>query len=84
MITTLDDAPEVHPDAFVTVNVYVPVASPEIEVVVPVPVVLFPPGDLVIVHDPAEGKPLRSTLPVAAEHVGCVIVPTIGADGIAG
>ena len=29
------------------------------------------------------GKPLRTTLPVAMEHVGCVIVPTKGADGIA-
>ena len=30
------------------------------------------------------GKPLNITLPVADAHVGCVIVPTIGANGVAG
>ena len=29
------------------------------------------------------GKPLRSTLPVARAHVGCVMVPTMGAAGVA-
>jgi hypothetical protein len=33
-----------------------------------------------IVQLPA-GKPLRATLPVASAQVGCVIKPTIGADG---
>ena len=36
-----------------------------------------------IVQLPA-GKPLNTTLPVAAEHVGCVIVPITGAVGVAG
>lgn len=36
------------------------------------------------VHDPEAGNPLSTTLPVAAEHVGCVIVPTVGADGVTG
>jgi len=30
------------------------------------------------------GKPFNSTLPVETEQVGCVIVPTIGADGVDG
>ena len=31
-----------------------------------------------------EGKPLNTTLPVANEQVGWVMVPTIGAEGVAG
>ena len=62
---------------------YVPVASPDIVVLVPVPVVVVPPGVLVRVHVPVEGKPLNGTLPVAKAHVGCVIVPIVGAVGIA-
>ena len=31
-----------------------------------------------------EGKPLNTTLPVDTVHVGCVMVPTIGADGVTG
>ena len=31
-----------------------------------------------------EGRPLNITLPVATEQVGCVIVPTVGASGVAG
>lgn len=30
------------------------------------------------------GKPFNITLPVAVEHVGCVMVPIVGAAGIAG
>jgi len=30
------------------------------------------------------GKPFNTTLPVAVEHVGCVIIPTVGAAGIEG
>ena len=36
-----------------------------------------------IVQLPA-GNPLNSTLPVASEQVGWVIVPAIGAEGVAG
>jgi len=50
-------------------------------VLVPVPVVVVPPGVLVNVHVPVAGKPFRSTLPVGTAQVGCVIVPTSGAGG---
>ena len=30
------------------------------------------------------GSPVSSILPVAVEHVGCVIVPMVGADGVGG
>lgn len=33
---------------------------------------------------PVAGKPVRTTLPVAKEQVGAVIVPTTGAVGIVG
>jgi hypothetical protein len=36
-----------------------------------------------IVQLPA-GKPLNITLPVAVAQVGCVIVPTVGADDVTG
>ena len=52
----------------------------EIVTVVPVPDIA--PG--LIVQVPVAGKPLNGTLPVATVHVGCVIVPTIGAVGVCG
>ena len=64
------DAPEEHPEALVTVKVYVPVASPLIVVLVPVPVVVVPAGDLVKVQVPDAGKPFNTTLPVAIAQVG--------------
>ena len=82
MINTLADAPETHPDALVTVYVNVPAASNDIVVPVPVPVVVIPPGILVIVHVPEDGKPPNATLPVATLHVVCVTVPIIGAAGV--
>ena len=45
--------------------------------------VVVPPGDLVRVHVPVAGNPFRTTLPVATLQVGWVIVPRIGADGVA-
>jgi hypothetical protein len=65
----------------VTVKVYEPGARPVMVVVVPVPVVIAPPGLLVIVHVPVAGKPFNTTLPVATEQVGCVIDPIVGAPG---
>jgi hypothetical protein len=50
-------------------------------VVVPVPVVVVPPGVLVNVQVPVAGKPFNTTLPVATEQVGWLIVPTVGAVG---
>jgi hypothetical protein len=58
--------------------VYVPVAKPLIFVDIPLPVVVVPPGVLVNIHVPDEGKPLNTTEPVAKAQVGCVIVPTVG------
>ena len=43
---------------------------------------VIPPG--LIVQVPAAGKPFNTTLPVAKPHVGCVIVPTVGAVGAPG
>ena len=50
----------------------------------PVPVLVTPPGVRVNVHVPDDGKLFNTTFPVAAVHVGCVIVPTIGAVGVGG
>jgi hypothetical protein len=49
----------------------------------PDPVVVTRPGIRVIVQFP-EGKPLSTTVPVSVVQFGCVIVPTVGADGDAG
>ena len=51
--------------------------------VVILPVVVTLPGVRVSVHEPA-GKPLNTTEPVGTAQVGCVIVPTVGLDGVAG
>jgi hypothetical protein len=53
-------------------------------VLVPVPVVVVPPGVRVKVQLPVAGKPFKITLPVATEQVGWVMVPTVGAVGVAG
>ena len=70
MISTLADVPEEHPEALVTEKVYVPVASPDIVVLVPVPAVVVLPGVLVNVHAPEAGNPFKTTLPVAMVQVG--------------
>jgi hypothetical protein len=75
LITTVD-CKEVQVLASVTVKSYDPAVNPEIVLLAPVPGTK--PG--LIVQLPA-GKPLKSTLPVADAHVGCVIVTTVGADG---
>ncbi len=51
---------------------------------VPVPVVVIPPGVLVNVHVPVAGKLFKTTPPDVVEQVGCVIVPTVGTDGADG
>jgi hypothetical protein len=66
----LPDATEVHPKTFVTVKEYVPATSPDIIEIVPVPVVVVPPGLLVKVQVPEAGKPFKTTLPVARAQVG--------------
>ena len=60
-----------------------PGAIPEIVVLVPVPVLVTPPGRRVSVQVPVDGKPLNATLPVGIKHVGLVIVPITGVEGIA-
>ena len=70
------DGKEIHPDALVTVNLYVPDESPVIVTVTPVPV--STPG--LIVQLPVEGRPFRTTLPVDKAQEGWVIRPTDGAD----
>jgi hypothetical protein len=84
LITTLPVAGETHPDALVTVKVYVPGARFETVVEVPVPVEVTAPGFLVRVHVPEAGRPLRATLPVGTEQEGWVLVPTTGAVGAEG
>ena len=79
MINTLLLATDVQPAALVTVKLYVPGFKPLMVVVGPEPETL--PGLIVQVPD---GKPLSTTLPVAVVHVGCVIVPAVGAVGVAG
>ena len=50
----------------------------------PEPVVVAPPGDRVKVQVPLAGNPLKITLPVTKAQLGWVIVPTVGAVGVAG
>ena len=69
MITFADDA-DIQLFALVTVKVRVPDGRPDYVIVVPVPVVITPPGLRVNLHDPVAGNPLNDTLPVPIEHVG--------------
>lgn len=61
----------------VTVKLYVPGIRLLIVVLVVEPVI--EPGFIVQLP---EGNPLKITLPVVEMHVGCVIVPTVGAAGV--
>ena len=45
---------------------------------------VVPPGVRVSVHVPLAGKPFKTALPVADPQIGCVIVPNVGAVGMAG
>jgi hypothetical protein len=82
LITTSTEAGDIHPAEFVTVKVYVPAGRVDIVILVPVPEVVTLPGLRVIVHVPDAGSPFRTTLPVATEQVGCVILPGTGAVAI--
>lgn len=42
---------------------------------------MIPPGALVSVQVPEAGSPFNTTLPVSVAHVGCVMVPMVGAVG---
>ena len=78
------DAWETQSAELATVKLKVPEGRAEIIVLIPVPVVVMLPGLRVNVHVPDDGSPINWTLPVAAEQVVGVIVPTTGADGVTG
>lgn len=61
-----------------------PAERPDTVVVVPLPVVVVPEGDLVNIHVPVEGRPLITTLPVAVVQEGWVMVPIAGTAGVGG
>ena len=65
-MTILVVAAEVHPDALVTVKLYVPVERTGTFVLVPEPVMLTG----LMVQLPDDGKPFNTTLPVDTEQVG--------------
>lgn len=75
---------EVQPTAFETVKLKVPDARPVTVLLVPVPLMVIPPGFLVNVQAPVPGNPDIMTLPVAVEQVGWVKVPIIGIAGTTG
>jgi hypothetical protein len=52
-------------------------------VVVPLPDVITPPGVRIIIQSPEEGNPFNTTLPIEMKQVGWVIVPIVGAAGVA-
>jgi hypothetical protein len=84
LIVTFAEAGEVQVLLLVTAKVYVVLTGSPVTVkLVPVPVYVVPPGVLVIVQLPVAGRPLNTTLPVGVVQVGCVMVPTTGADGFA-
>jgi hypothetical protein len=80
-IRTFPDGEDIHPVELVTVKVYVPDGIVETVVVLPEPETVTPPGVLVNVQLPVDGRPLKATLPVDNAHVGCVIAPTTGGVG---
>ena len=79
LITTSPEAEETHPSEFVTVKLWVLVESPDIVVLLPLPFIV--PG--FIVQLPT-GKPFKTTEPDESTQVGCVMVPTVGDEGVAG
>lgn len=83
-IVTGIDSVEVHPAEFVTLNVKTPPPRFVNVLLVPVPIVVTPPGKIVITHEPVDGNSLSNTLPVGISNVGCIIVPTAGAEGVVG
>lgn len=83
-ITTSVDARDTQPAELATVKLKVPEGKAETIVLIPVPVVVMLPGLRVNVHVPVDGRSFNWTLPVAAEQVVGVIVPTVGADGVTG
>lgn len=83
-IITSTDNIETHPAPLVEKKLYVPDSSPVIVVLGPEPLVFTVPGYRVRVHVPDEGNPDKVTLPVETVHVGAIIVPGTGDDGVRG
>jgi hypothetical protein len=81
-MTRAVDAGDIQPSILVTVNVCVPTGIPVNIILGPDPAVVILPGFRVRIQLPVAGKPFIVTLPVATEHVVCVTVPIIGADGV--
>ena len=77
------DGNDTQEEASATVKVKVPPDRPVMVALVPVPVEITSSGLLVNVHVPDDGKPFNTTLPVATLQEGWVMVPTVGADGVA-
>ena len=65
LMTTSPDAEETHPSEFVTVKLWVPVESPDIDVLFPLPL-MFP--GLIIQLPP--GNPFKTTEAVASTQEG--------------
>jgi len=70
LITKLSEAGEIHPDELATVKVKVPAGIVVAVYVVPVPINAMSIGKQVKVQVPAEGNPLKATLPVDVVHEG--------------
>ena len=75
LIRTFADWTELQPELFFTAKVYDPAGRPVIVLLFPFPLVVIPPGVLVITQFPVAGKLVNTTLPVDKLRVGCVIAP---------
>jgi hypothetical protein len=64
-----------------TMNVYVPLSSPEMVTDEPLPVVVTLPGLRTSIQLPDPGNPFKTTDPVEEVHVGCVTLPGTGDAG---
>lgn len=70
LIVTFSEGADVHPDSFVTVNLYVLAVSPGIVAEEPDPGYLISPGVLIMIHSSDKGSPFKITLPVGLVQEG--------------
>lgn len=75
------DSGDAQPVELVTVKVYVPEGIVVARYVVPLPILVLPPGRRVSVQFPDAGRPLNATLPVEDVQVVWLTVPITGAVG---
>jgi hypothetical protein len=78
---TVEEGREMQPAILATVNVKVSAGRLVTVKLDPDPVVAVLPGIRVRVHDPVEGRPFSTTLPVFTRQGGWVMGPIIGAAG---